>query len=103
MFSGITIPAGTLIEIYPYALHRDPEFFPEPEVFKPERFLEESGQPKHHPYAYIPFGGGPRLCIGMRFALNEMRMCVSKLINKFEFGVDPNFKVIIFYVNFLNT
>jgi cytochrome P450 len=80
----------------PYALHRDPDFFPEPEVFKPERFIKNSGEPTHHPYAYIPFGGGPRLCVGMRFALNEMRMCVSKLINKFEFSLAPGFKVRMF-------
>ena len=74
----------------PYMIHRDPEFFPDPEQFKPERFLE----PTHHPNAFIPFGGGPRLCVGMRFALNEMRMCIAKIISKFEFTLSPGFKVI---------
>ncbi|CAG2113708.1 unnamed protein product, partial [Medioppia subpectinata] len=54
--TGITIPAGTSVEIYPYAIHRDPDFWPNPNDFIPDRFLE----PTHHPYAYIPFGGGPR-------------------------------------------
>ncbi|XP_054155184.1 cytochrome P450 3A29-like [Oppia nitens] len=81
--TGITVPAGTSIEIYPYALHRDPEFWPEPEQFKPERFLE----PTHHPFAYIPFGAGPRVCIGQRFAMNEMRMCLAKLIHSYDFSL----------------
>ncbi|CAG2167622.1 unnamed protein product [Oppiella nova] len=79
--TGITIPKGTSIEILPYAIHRDPEYWPNPNDFIPDRFLE----PTHHPYAYLPFGGGPRLCIGQRFALNEMRMCLAKLIHKYEF------------------
>lgn len=81
--TGITIPAGTTVEIDPYIIHREEEFFAEPNQFKPDRFLE----PQHHPYAFIPFGGGPRLCVGMRFALNEMRMCLAKLITNFEFNV----------------
>ncbi|CAG2180336.1 unnamed protein product, partial [Oppiella nova] len=62
--TGITIPKGTSVEIVPYALHRQPDLWPNPNDFIPDRFLE----PTHHPYAYIPFGGGPRLCIGQRFA-----------------------------------
>ena len=89
MHLGITIPAGTTVEIQPYVVQRDPEFFPDPEQFKPERFLE----PTHHPYAFIPFGGGPRLCVGMRFAQNEMRMCLAKIISKFQFIIAPGFKV----------
>ena len=54
---GITIPAGTTIEISPYIIHRDPDFFPEPDQFRPDRFIEST----HHPYAFVPFGGGPRL------------------------------------------
>ncbi|CAG2177895.1 unnamed protein product [Oppiella nova] len=79
--TGITVPKGTSIEIYTYALHRDPEYWPNPNDFLPDRWFE----PTHHPYAYIPFGSGPRLCVGQRFAINEMRMCLAMLINRFEF------------------
>ena len=76
------MPKGASVEILPYALHRLPELWPNPDAFIPDRFLE----PTHHPYAYLPFGGGHRLCIGQRFALNEMRMCLAKLVHKFEFN-----------------
>ncbi|CAG2102536.1 unnamed protein product [Medioppia subpectinata] len=79
--TGITIPKGTSVEIYPHAIHRDPEFWPEPDTFKPDRWFE----PKHHPMAFQAFGAGPRVCIGQRFAMNEMRMCLAKLIHRYEF------------------
>ncbi|CAG2176887.1 unnamed protein product, partial [Oppiella nova] len=79
--TGITVPKGTSIEILPYALHRDPKYWPNPNDFIPDRFLE----PTHHPYAYLPFGAGPRVCIGQRFALQEMRMCLAKLIHAYDF------------------
>ena len=87
-YLGIKIPSGSCVDIFPYALHRDPEFWPDPLQFKPERFFE----PTHHPYAYLPFGGGPRSCLGQRFALVEMRMCCAKLFTKFEFNLFPGFK-----------
>ena len=91
---GIKIPRGTTIEVHPYALHRDPDYWPEPNQFKPERFLE----PKHHPWAYIPFGGGPRLCVGQRFALQEMRMFCAKLFKKFELSLAPGFKELEYFI-----
>lgn len=60
---GYAIPKGVNIIIVPFALHRDPEHFPEPEEFKPERFLPENASGRN-PYAYIPFSAGLRNCIG---------------------------------------
>ncbi|CAG2110432.1 unnamed protein product, partial [Medioppia subpectinata] len=95
--TGITVPAGASVEIFPYAIHRDPDFWPNPNDFIPDRFLE----PTHHPYAYIPFGGGPRVCIGQRFALQEMRMCMAKLIHHFEFIASNKAKIEYFTGNIL--
>ncbi|CAG2115247.1 unnamed protein product, partial [Medioppia subpectinata] len=72
----------------------DPEFFPDPDQFKPERFLN----PTHHPYAYLPFGCGPRHCVGVRFALNEMRMCIAKIVHNFEFTLAPGFQLTVLLV-----
>lgn len=62
---GFKVPEGVNAVIIPYALHRDPRFFPEPEEFRPERFLPENSTGRH-PYAYIPFSAGARNCIGKR-------------------------------------
>ncbi|CAG2115584.1 unnamed protein product, partial [Medioppia subpectinata] len=87
--TGITIPAGTAVEINLTTLQRDPKYWPNAEEFQPERWFE----PNHHPYAYLPFGAGPRLCIGQRFAINEMQMCLAKMIRKFEFTMVPGFEI----------
>ena len=64
------MPAGAHIVISPYALHRRPDYWPEPDAFRPERFASDApaNRPKH---AYLPFGGGPRICIGNSFAMME--------------------------------
>ena len=92
---GIKIPAGTSIDIHPYVLHRDPEYWTDPLEFKPERFLE----PTHNPWAYVPFGCGPRMCIAERFALIVLRICIAKLFSRFEFSLSPEFKLDYFTGN----
>ncbi|PSN29106.1 Cytochrome P450 9e2 [Blattella germanica] len=89
-----TLPANPPIEVNPgdglwvpiYALHRDPEHFPNPDAFDPERFSDEN---KHNikPSTYIPFGIGPRICIGSRFALMEAKIALVKLLYRFNLKV----------------
>ncbi|XP_054722245.1 cytochrome P450 3A19-like [Uloborus diversus] len=86
---GLTIEKGVIINIPVYSMHFDPEFFPEPEKFKPERFLERS----HPQYAYLPFGAGPRNCLGMRFALMQIKMCMSNILRHYRFRLADNTKV----------
>lgn len=74
------VKAGTLIWILFYGLQHDPKYFPEPEKFKPERFLGENRENECNLNAYYPFGLGPRMCIGNRFALLETKIMLFHLL-----------------------
>lgn len=82
---GIPLDDGVLIEIPTYTVHHDPDNYPEPSRFNPERFLPES---KHLlvPYTYIPFGDGPRNCLGMRFAYQEAKLCLAAIVQRYHFS-----------------
>ncbi|XP_063171267.1 cytochrome P450 3A8-like [Candoia aspera] len=84
--NGLTVPKDTVVMISPYVLHRIPEYWPEPEEFRPERFSKEN-KDNIDPYAYLPFGAGPRNCIGMRFALVTMKFAIAILMQHFSFRV----------------
>jgi cytochrome P450 len=79
--SGHRIPANTKVVVAPWVTHRHPEFWPDPERFDPDRFLGQQDRPR---YAYFPFGGGPRSCIGEHFALLEMTVLLSALLARYR-------------------
>ncbi|XP_039918854.1 thromboxane-A synthase isoform X2 [Hirundo rustica] len=89
---GQHIPAGTVIETAVGHLHHDPEFWPEPEKFIPERFTEEAKK-ERHPFAYLPFGAGPRGCIGMKMGLLETKMTLLRILQKFKFKTCPETEI----------
>ncbi len=86
------IPPRTVIMVSPYAVHRDPRWFPEPERFLPERFLPEAAavRPK---FSYFPFGGGARVCIGERFAWMEGMLLLATLGQKWRLRLAPEARV----------
>lgn len=81
---GYALPKGEQVIICTYTLHRDPQYWENPNDFNPDNFLPE--KIKERPtYAYLPFGGGPRLCIGNNFALMEMQIMLVHLLKNFNF------------------
>ena len=86
---GYTIRKGEVVVLPIFSIHRDPRFFPEPLRYDPERFSPE--REKAIPrYAYLPFGGGPRVCIGNAFAMMEARLIVATMAQRFTFSVAPD-------------
>ncbi|XP_075157457.1 putative cytochrome P450 4d14 [Haematobia irritans] len=77
------IPANVHINLLIFAACRNPEYFPNPDAFEPERFLTETSD-KINPFAYVPFSAGPRNCIGQKFAILEMKSTISKMIRHYE-------------------
>jgi cytochrome P450 len=80
-FNGMKIPKGTNLLFSLHEIHIHPNFWEEPEAFKPERFLEGSKKYSSH---YYPFGAGPRMCIGNNFAMYEMILAVSEVVSKYR-------------------
>eukprot|EP00891_Asterochloris_glomerata_P000137 jgi/Astpho2/137/Aster-04602 len=86
------VPAKTRIWLNVLGMHHDEKLFPEPQVFRPERFLPDSpdGPSSRHPFAYIPFGAGPHKCIGYRFAVQEAILTLVRLHQTFTFQLDTS-------------
>jgi len=89
---GYRLPAGTIVGFSQYLTHRMPEYFAEPERFLPERFDADHGE-EHPPYAYIPFGAGPRSCIGSGFALMELKTIVPIILQRFQPALVPGQRI----------
>ncbi|XP_074438071.1 thromboxane-A synthase isoform X2 [Larus michahellis] len=89
---GQRIPAGAVIETAVGHLHHNPELWPEPEKFIPERFTEEAKK-ERHPFAYLPFGAGPRGCIGMKMGLLETKITLLRILQKFRFKTCPETEI----------
>jgi cytochrome P450 len=89
---GYTLPAGSNIVVSPWVTHRDERFFPNPNEFRPERWSagQENALPK---FAYFPFGGGPRMCIGNNFALMEAAVLLAAVAQRFRVSLVQGHKV----------
>lgn len=80
---GIKFQKGMSVAMWSYASHYYPKFYPDPEVFKPERFLKENSD-QVIPFTWRPFGSGQRVCIGQRYAMVGMKLFMAKFIAKFK-------------------
>jgi cytochrome P450 len=90
---GQKFEAGSWVWTLPYTVQRDPRWFPDPLAFKPERW--EDGLAKKLPkFAYMPFGGGPRICIGNQFALMEAALLLATICQRFFLRTEPGHRVV---------
>jgi cytochrome P450 len=87
VIAGYRIPAGADVMISPYTLHRHPGFWSEPAEFRPERFEAATGGATHR-YAYIPFGAGPRVCVGSHLGMMEAVLVTAMIARRFAFELD---------------
>lgn len=87
-FGDVIVPAGTDVDLAIYSLHHHPDFWPEHDVFKPERFLQEDIGDRH-PYSFIPFSAGSRNCIGQHFVMDEIKVVLGRLIQRYRISLVP--------------
>jgi len=99
---GVAVPTGTMLYIPIWHVHRSEYNWDDPEAFRPERFLSRGEDDQRRgaacqnkaqsPYAWIPFSGGQRNCVGQRFAMIEGTLVLAKLVEKLEFNFEPGYE-----------
>jgi cytochrome P450 len=90
VLNGLPVKKGTTVLISPYVVHRHPDFWENPETFDPERFHPDRVVPRQ---AFIPFGSGPRLCIGNSFAMMEMQLILAMTAQAFRLRLLPGINI----------
>ncbi|RKG93601.1 cytochrome P450 [Corallococcus terminator] len=90
VIGGFKIPKGTAVDVSPYVTHRHPDFWEEPDLFRPERFAPEAAA-KRHRFAWFPFSGGPRQCIGNSFAMMESQLVLATVAQRYQLREAPGF------------
>jgi cytochrome P450 len=78
----VAVPRGALVMISPWVLHRHVHLWTDPDAFNPSRFLDDAPPPQR--FSYMPFGAGPRICIGAQLALTEACLVLATMIQRFH-------------------
>nr|XP_023024022.1 probable cytochrome P450 6a23 [Leptinotarsa decemlineata] len=92
----VVIEKGTAVHVPVSGIHHDPEYYPDPDKFDPERFNKEN-KAARHPFAYMPFGEGPRMCIGARYGLLQSKVGISAIIKNFKVTLNDKTRTPIRY------
>ena len=90
-FKGYAIPAGTMVGVNPLFTHHMPDIWPEPEKFDPMRFTDEA-QRNRHRFAWVPYGGGAHMCLGLHFAYMQAKCFARHFLQKLEVSLEPGYK-----------
>ena len=90
-FSGYAIPAGTLVGINPLFTHHMPQIWPDPETFDPMRFTDEAQRARHR-FAWVPFGGGAHMCLGLHFAYMQAKCFARHFLQNLSVSLQPGTK-----------
>jgi cytochrome P450 len=91
-FGGYTIPAGTTVNISPGYTHKMPELWENPQNFEPDRFSEQRAEDRKHKFAWVPFGGGAHMCIGLHFAYMQTKVFMYQLLLNYRFHLDDGYE-----------
>ncbi|MFM5892868.1 MAG: cytochrome P450 [Novosphingobium sp.] len=89
-FQGFTIPAGTGVGISPASVHLMPEHWPDPRKFDPLRFSPENSAGRHK-YAWVPFGGGAHMCLGLHFAYMQIKLLMAHMLTRYRIELEPGY------------
>ena len=90
-FGGYRIPAGTGVGISPSSVHMDADHWPDPKTFNPLRFTAEETA-KRHKYAWVPFGGGAHMCLGLHFAYLQIKVLMAQILTRYQIEIEPGYQ-----------
>ena len=92
-FGGYRIPERSMVVLSPIHTHRMPEWWDEPDRFDPERFSPARAEHERHTHSWVPFGGGPHMCIGRRFAELQVEAVMDRMLRRFRWSVPPGYEM----------
>jgi cytochrome P450 len=92
-FGGYRIPAGSMVVIAPIHTHHMEEWWPDPFRFDPERFAPERAEDDQHSHVWVPFGGGPHHCLGLRFAETQVKLVMHQLVTRYRWSVPADYRM----------
>lgn len=90
-YEGVEIPADSAVVTYPIHTHYMDEYWSQPEFFDPERFSETRAEHKRHPYCWVPFSGGAHMCIGLHFAIMQVKLVMFEMLRRYQWSVPSHY------------